>query len=169
MTPGVLGIDPSLTATGVADPDGNTYTIKTKAKDGDYRLIQIFQEISSEASFGVRYAVIEDLPTHAMSAGKTGMSQGVVRAALCDWNIPFVTVPPATLKKYATGKGNADKAAMALALKERTGLELADDNQVDAWWLRAIGLQLLRFPCVNLPQSQVDALGKLKVPAGWPT
>src|SRR3546814_4866506 len=33
--PGVLGIDPSLTATGLARPLGGTFTVKTKAADGD--------------------------------------------------------------------------------------------------------------------------------------
>ncbi|MEY3082847.1 MAG: hypothetical protein RJA94_2832, partial [Pseudomonadota bacterium] len=36
-----------------------------------------------------------------------------------------------TIKRFATGKGNADKQAMIAAVRER-GFESADDNEADA-------------------------------------
>jgi len=51
--------------------------------------------------------------------------------------VPYQGVPVGTIKKFATGKGNADKAAMIEAAK-RWGYQPADDNEADA-------LSLLRW------------------------
>ena len=40
-------------------------------------------------------------------------------------------VPVGTIKKYATGKGNANKAAMIAAM-QALGFQPADDNEADA-------------------------------------
>lgn len=45
--------------------------------------------------------------------------------------IPYQGVPVGTLKRYATGKGNAGKPAVIQAVRER-GFEPADDNEADA-------------------------------------
>lgn len=163
--PNVVGLDLSITATGCCHPDGELETWKYAAKHGDRRLRYIADEVSAFPLPLPDLFVIEDLPTHAHGAGITGMVHGAVRCELLRAGIPYALVTPATLKKYATGKGNADKTAMTLALYKRTGLELADDNQVDAWWLRAAGLQHLGHPIVDMPAAQVDALAKVD----WPT
>ncbi|WP_020580161.1 hypothetical protein [Actinopolymorpha alba] len=161
MTTRVLGIDPSLTATGLALPDGATCTIRGNADEGDQRLHKIAVRLR-DAAIGVDLAVIEDLPTHAQGAGKTGMAQGVIRLALIEAEVPYVTVTPATLKKYACGRGTGvDKADMRMALYKRAGLDIRDDNQVDAWWLRALGHDLAGHPLVQLPQTHRDALAKV--------
>ena len=159
MSARVVGLDLSITATGVCDGAG-ARTIKPASSDGDRRLVQIVAEIRPIA-YGADLVVIEDLPTHAHSAGITGMVHGAVRHMLLS-GPPYVTVPPATLKKYATGRGNAGKPEMAVALFKRAGIELADDNQVDAWWLRAAGHELLGEPLVPMPTAQVDALKAVK-------
>ena len=45
--------------------------------------------------------------------------------------IAYQGVPVGTIKRHATGKGNADKQAMITAMRER-GFEPADDNEADA-------------------------------------
>ena len=45
--------------------------------------------------------------------------------------IPYEGVPVGTIKRHATGKGNANKAAMIAAAKAR-GFSPADDNEADA-------------------------------------
>jgi Holliday junction resolvasome RuvABC endonuclease subunit len=45
--------------------------------------------------------------------------------------IPYAGVPVGTIKRHATGKGNADKAAMIAAVQAR-GFSPADDNEADA-------------------------------------
>jgi len=163
--PRVLGLDLSLTATGICMPDGSTLTLKTQSKDGDRRLVAIAHTIRHAATDGADLAVIEDLPTHAMSAGITGMVHGVARAALIEAGVPYALVSPATLKAYATGKGSGDKTPMAMAAYKRAGIEFPDDNQCDGWWLRIAGLDWLGHPLFDLPQAQRDRLAKAK----WPS
>lgn len=45
--------------------------------------------------------------------------------------VPYQGVPVGTIKKFATGKGNADKVAMIEATK-RWGHRPEDDNEADA-------------------------------------
>jgi Holliday junction resolvasome RuvABC endonuclease subunit len=156
-----MGIDPSLSATGVARYDGSFLTVKTTAKEGDgERLLTLYRHLRLVCA-GVDFAVIEDLPTHAMSAGLTGRAQGIVRLVLTQWDVPYVAVPPATLKKFATGKGNAKKDAMRQAWLDYSGEDNKDDNQVDAAFLRLIGLHL-KGETVNLPAEQLAAVDKYK-------
>ena len=56
-------------------------------------------------------------------------------ATLTSWcehhNIPYQGVPVGTIKKHATGKGNASKAEVVAAATRR-GHHVVDDNQADA-------------------------------------
>lgn len=162
MNPRIIGIDPSITATGIVDAAGNWSTVHATDR-GDGRLRWIYNAVR-DAAQEASLAVVEDLPVHAHSAGLLGMAQGVLRLALMRASVPYVLVPPATLKKYATGKGNADKPMMRAALRDRLGIDLRDDNQVDAFWLRAMGLDWMGDPMMQLPADQRAVLRKL----AWP-
>jgi hypothetical protein len=56
-------------------------------------------------------------------------------ATLTAWaelrGVPYEGVPVGTIKRHATGKGNADKDAMIAAARAR-GFSPADDNEADA-------------------------------------
>lgn len=156
----VIGIDPSLDGTGLAWDD-QLATVRGSGS-GDSRLLAIRRDVVRTARAALaQLAIVEDLPTHAKGAGLTGMAQGVVRLALLEQDVPYVLVPAATLKKYATGRGNATKPDMRVELLKRTGLDIRDDNQVDAWWLRALGMDLAGGALLTLPQSHRVALDKL--------
>lgn len=159
----VVGLDLSMTSTGIARPDGSTFTVGGPAIMGDRRLLAIVDAVT-ETSRDVDLVVLEDLPVNAKSAGITGMVQGAVRVTLLNAGVPYALVSPATVKKFATGRGNADKTAMTLAAFKRAGLEFQDSDRCDAWWLRAAGMQFLGSPVVDLPKQQVAAL----LSARWP-
>lgn len=59
--------------------------------------------------------------------------------------IPYQGVPVTTIKRHATGKGNAKKAAMIAAM-ERHGHAPADDNEADA-------LALLHWALAQGPEA----------------
>lgn len=161
----IMGIDLSITATGVCMPSGATVTVSGRAGLGDRRLPLVRDHIRESLRLQpADLVVIEDLPTHAKAAGITGMVHGAVRTLLMDLCVPYVLVTPATLKAYATGKGNCDKAAMILAAYKRGGREFSDDNQCDAFWLRAAGTDHYGEPLFPLPQAQRDRLAKV----AWP-
>lgn len=169
----VIGLDLSLTATGIAYADGTTATVKTRQKDGDRRLLHIADAIKWAIGEGqgpmgtdVRpsLAVIEDIPQNSFAAKPISMVHGVVRTVLLEAGVPYVLVTAATLKAYATGKGAGDKTPMAMAAYKRAGREFPDDNQCDAWWLRAAGLDWYGQAEFVLPAAQRERLAK----ATWP-
>lgn len=63
---------------------------------------------------------------------------GGFKAVLMGWcevkGIPYTGVPVGTIKKYATGKGNAKKDVM-IAMAKARGWDPDDDNEADALWL----------------------------------
>ncbi|MER7126674.1 hypothetical protein [Micrococcus luteus] len=163
--PRTVGLDLSISATGIAYWDGYTETIGAAKWGGDWRLVNIRKKVLHHVTTPrAALVVIEDLPTHAHGSGITGMVHGIVRELLLDHGIPYALVPPATLKKYATGRGNATKADMRMALYQRAGIDLRDDNQVDAWWLRAAGMDALGHPIVEVPKTHREALERV----AWP-
>jgi len=60
---------------------------------------------------------------------------GGLMATLTSWaelrRVPYQGVPVGTIKKHATGKGNANKAAMMEAARKQ-GFSPTDDNEADA-------------------------------------
>lgn len=162
------GLDLSLTCTGIAAPDGKTIAVRTRAKDGDRRLLAIDDEIAWLIATRPNIVAIEDLPTHAYSSGITGMVHGVARRALLRAGIPYVLIVPSVLKKYATGNGNASKTDMAIAALERAGIKFPKDpggDQCDAWWARAMVLDQYGSPVCKLPAAQRAMLKKVE----WPS
>lgn len=67
----------------------------------------------------------------------------------------FLIVPPTSLKRYVTKKGNASKVAMMEAAVGRAfpGIDFhGDDNQVDAYGLTAMICRALGYPVEPSPQ-----------------
>ncbi len=103
-------------------------------------------ELHASASIGVVY--FEEVRRHAGvdAAHAYGGFLGTLTAWCEGQSIPYAGVPVATIKKHATGKGNADKAAMVAAM-QALGFTPADDNEADA-------LALLRWA---LAQTRLES------------
>jgi Holliday junction resolvasome RuvABC endonuclease subunit len=140
-----MGIDPSLNATGLALVDGTTQTLKQKAADGDYRLVNIRCSVIGAIAPPLRpdLVAVEDLPKNAMGAGITGQVKGVILEVLQAYKVPYVKVSPATVKKFATNNGAAKKPLMRSAWFEYSGIDNPRDDEVDAAWLRTLGQYLV--------------------------
>lgn len=169
----VIGLDLSITSTGVCRTNGSTFRIKTRQKDGPRRMTQIRDVLAGEvAEQRPQLAVIEDLPmiTGRMSIAnlkRIASLHGVVQSVLVDADVPWAYVAPKTLKSFACDNGRAEKSDMAAAAYLAAGAEFDDDkggDQADAWWLRAAGLDWCGLPLFGLPQAQRDYLSK----AEWP-
>jgi hypothetical protein len=82
---------------------------------------------------GLDWVVFEEVRRHA--GVDAAHAYGGFMAHLTAWceqhNIPYQGVPVGTIKKHATGKGNAGKAEMIAAAKAR-GITPVDDNHADA-------------------------------------
>jgi Holliday junction resolvasome RuvABC endonuclease subunit len=162
MKTNILGLDLSIRSTGIAYPDGVLDTIKPTL-EGDRRLIELSMAVRSAVLHThPNLAMVEDLPNHSKGAVRVlGMVHGVVRYTLMIEGCSYMLVPVATLKTYATGKGTATKADMRLELFRRTGVDVDDEDECDAAWLRLLGLDFSGEPELALPQTHRRALAKL--------
>lgn len=140
-----LGIDQSLNGTGlcsISDAGAviGASTITQGARDGDRRLVEIRARI--DEMLPVAGAAMEgysfDSPHRAFDLGEVA---GVVKCLLVERGVPFVVVPPSTLKKFATGVSSASKDEM-LAAARGLGVVLEDDNQADALFLARVARAL---------------------------
>lgn len=164
-TPRVVGLDLSLTRTGIALPDGAAVVLRPKTR-GTARMVEVRDGVLNAwhgftdtldadivaiegFAFGARGRAVFDI-------GGVGW---VIRVALHEAGVPYVEIPPSVLKRYATGRGNADKQAMQMAACKRLDYddEKPDDNIVDALWLRALALDAYGHPVVDMPKAQRDA------------
>jgi hypothetical protein len=159
----VAGLDLSITATGVChtvpvDPDHGSCWHLIKPKSIKDRRLPAIKAQVKEYITGSEFVLIELLPPNMKGAGITGMVQGVVRDMLLEQCIPYGDIGPSSLKKYATGKGNASKTEMSLAAMKRAGVELAEDNVCDAWWLWVMANDYRGHPVFPLPKIQRDQI-----------
>lgn len=76
-------------------------------------------------------------------------------------------VPPPSLKKFVTAKGNAAKNQMLLGVYKQWNVEFSDDNQADAYALEKFGeayltitdrTKSLDFHGKNYPKYQIEAI-----------
>lgn len=160
--PRVVGLDLSLRATGISTAEV-TVVYEPKGLAGVERLAAIRDVVLAlDADLFVIESYSFGSGNQAHQLGELG---GVVRLTLWEAAVPYVDVPPARLKKAATGRGNATKSDMRAELIKRAGIDIRDDNRVDAFWLRFMGLHHFGAAPFPVPQLQADEIGKV----AWPT
>ncbi len=146
-TPTVIGLDLSSTRTGICLPDGTTEHIDAKGTLYE-RARQMVDGLRPWMFPPVDLVVVEAIGTRHV---QTAIALAYVHAyvdRMLEWQ-RVVKVSPALLKKYATGKGNADKHAMTMAaIRNGWTSDDSTDDEADAWWLWALGMHLLRHPVV---------------------
>lgn len=157
----VLGIDPGLAHTGAARLHRDT-TITTTLKTTppapttdpvivDARITAITRWVLTQATTDTVLVVIEG-PAHNAHHGQPHERAGLwwrIINALSRRHLPIAVLPPAILKGYITGKGNADKelvrSAVAAAWPDR-GLTRATTHEADAVALATAGADWLGRP-----------------------
>ena len=85
--------------------------------------------------YGIRRIVAEDVSVnrHFYDMRRLAELRGILLEVCDEMDLPEPEfVNPATLKKFATGDGRADKAAMIGACREKYRYEPVDDNAADA-------------------------------------
>ena len=89
---------------------------------------------------------------------------GVIRLAFYDAGIPYVEVPPSSLKRFATGKGNADKDSVLAAAIRRLDYDGHYHDEADALFLLEMARTHYDLPCTPMPKAHIDALDGVR----WP-
>lgn len=174
----VVGLDLSLTSSGVAlILDGQIITIgRIESKpvadatlaDRRDRLRNVYRQVES---FAV-YADLAVVESPSFGQGRQGGSHDraglwwLVVDVLLAARIPVSEVSPAARAKYATGKGNAGKAAVVSAVTRRYDREFGTDDEADALVLAAMGARHLGCPIeASLPATHLDAMRNVRWPA----
>jgi Holliday junction resolvasome RuvABC endonuclease subunit len=146
-----IGIDQSLTgfalsAVSIAEPKKHITWVYKSPYFGIERLVDIRQWLIDTLDYvsenhGITDIAMEGSVLASHSALVLGELAAVVKMAIYDYfgedeNCRYpLKVPPMTLKKYASGKGNAKKQEMLMQIYKRWGIEFNDDNAADAYAL----------------------------------
>jgi crossover junction endodeoxyribonuclease RuvC len=164
----VIGLDLSLTSTGVAGSAGWADRIRTAPTLDLYIRLRVVRQRVMDYVRDADLVVVEGL---AISR-QTG--QHLTRAGL--WHlvmervdahgIPWAEVSPTGLKRYATGKGNSPKDEVLAAVVRRfPAVEVRGNDEADALVLAAMGADHLGVPMVDMPEAHRAALTKVAWPA----
>lgn len=175
----IIGLDLSLTGAArcVIDTDDmldvrlETFTSKTAGLDVHLRrerLSKLTGDLTGDLTYirGGVHALIEQ-PAYSRQVGHQHDRSGLwwlVVDTLREYGIPVTEVGPTELKKYATGKGTADKALVCMAAARRfPHLEFANDNEADSLWLAAMGMRHHGRPIEDsLPKVNTDVLAGVR-------
>lgn len=178
----LLALDLSLVSTGFARNWADTEvcsaglagTITTTGLTGEKRLQEILRNVfllcggSHESPVRPALVGIEGYAYAARNqAHQIGELGGVIRLMLYQHSIPFVVIPPTTVKQFATGKGNAGKDAVLAEAIRRLDYPGSSHDEADARWILEI-LKRRYVPndgLVALPAKHLKAIEGIQ----WPT
>lgn len=136
--PKVIGIDPGM-STGWAYTMDNGIMIAgtwTLREPDNHPLVVLFRRICNLIDDVNPELVCYEEPVARGNAAKVlNRQMGVIILACEVCAVAHYPVNPGTLKKHATGKGNATKEEMAEALWGKRRDYFDDHNAVDAHWL----------------------------------
>ena len=132
--------------------DSGTWDLKAKRHEGGgMRYVRFAMKLrallatwnyQNSAVGGSVHVAYEEVRRHrgVTAAHIYGALMGTLQSVLDDRDmpVPYVSIPVGTIKKHATGKGNAGKELMissALARWQEEVWQLGDDNEADALWV----------------------------------
>jgi Holliday junction resolvasome RuvABC endonuclease subunit len=185
--PRVLGIDSSLTATGLCRADVHTanrpnpgtpwladVAVCTVSAPGPKkadtskramarRVTALLDQIEG-ALEGVDLVALEELAYGAKGSAAWVLPWiwgEIIR--LCEkHDVDLVIVNVTCVKKYATGKGNADKDTVLLAASRRyPDVGITNNNEADATVICAIGCRYLGCPIDSVPKVNLEFMSKV--------
>ncbi len=183
LTPWVVGLDLSLTATGVARVGQGALmlgrleavTLKTAGRRGDTwvqraeRLRGVRERI--DAFVGVPQLLVVEGPSYggSMSSSasmhdRSGLWWQVI-GPLLELGVPVAVASPKSRAKYACGSGNGDKKAVLASMRARfPDVVIGNDNEADALALACMGARWLGEPLDLAEGYFAAALGGVE----WP-
>lgn len=167
----VLGLDISSTSTGVCLPDGSTTRLTLKHDDYFQRgrhMKRMLQEIVVDAidvDRPITHAMLEAVGTSMIQSARTlSEVHGMFKDLLLTYDVVLLPqVAPSSLKKYATGSGasTVSKSEMTMAAARNGYTGSGQEDEVDAWWLHALGMHLLGSPVVEVTAYRSEVIANL--------
>lgn len=157
----VIGVDLSLTGTAICVLDYKSaniisvQTIDTKKHTGIERIALIKKSlldcVVKHSSAPVKRAIfVEGYSFGSKGRGVYNLGElgGCCRLLFAGYCGGYWDVPPTSLKKFITGKGNVNKNVMLEKIYRKYGIGseiLRDDNQVDSYGLARMGREFIRW------------------------
>lgn len=140
----ILAIDPGTKCGWAIKVDGHVVSgvwdlSPRRHEGGGMRYLRVLRHLEEicETSAKPGMVVYEEVRRHAGTdaAHVYGGIIATIQAYCENRKIPYTGIPVGTIKKTATGKGNANKEAMLeAAARQWPGYQCADDNEADARW-----------------------------------
>lgn len=149
----VIGIDPGMSTGWAYTGDGITIagTWDLREDEDDHYLVALFRNLCELIDDVCPEVLCYEEPVARGNAAKVlNRQMGVIILACEVCAVAHYPVNPGTLKKHATGMGNATKEDMAEALWGKRPDRQYDHNAVDAHWLADYALNVV------LPQMEYD-------------
>lgn len=173
--PRVLGLDLSLTGTGICRLGGDGVellrTVRCAKLTRHERLAWILGAIQTAQRDQHLDLVVVEGPSYGSQGGQQGHHERaglwwLVTQGLHARGRSYAVVAPKARAKYATGNGNDGKKAVLDAVRERYGhlTPVHNDNEADALVLAHMGIDKLGGRLVDVPQLNRAALDR----ADWP-
>lgn len=165
----IVALDLSLTATGYACSDGRRGVLSPpKGVDRGMLRLSWIRNSVAEIVRGAEFVVVEGYAFGAKGSALFNIAEmgGVVRFTLWELGHQVVEVPPASLKLFATGRGNAKKDEVLAAAIRKLGFDGFDHNVADAMWLLEMAKTQFNGDASN--DGQRRALEKIRWPSLTP-
>lgn len=173
----IVGIDPSLSATGVAvveDGDVSRIRVVGLKRSSDSiagrleRINRISERVLCEAAPPWPDLAVIEAPAYGSRTGSQHDRSGLwfaIVGVFVEFGVPVVEVPPACRAKYATGRGNAPKDEVLASVVRRLAHTVANNNEADALILAAMGSRWLDEPIDDpMPERHLHAMTRVR----WP-
>ncbi|AKA61726.1 RuvC-like resolvase [Streptomyces phage YDN12] len=178
----VVGLDLSLTSTGMSDGRQNWVTHTEPYQQMEGRLDRLVGRARLFVSGTTEWPQEADLVVIEAGAFSRNMQKGheelaalryMVRHSMWQLGVPFTLVSPSALKLYTAGHGKATKAQMVRAVAARHGVDLSSVmvkdgryDMADAFALAAMGYAWANRPLVTVGPPPPRA-SLMSVP--WPS
>lgn len=149
----IMGLDPSSnTGYAILDEDGNLVkagVIHYKPEADRFARYEKYERKIKGyiADYDVDLVIVEGFSFAGKFNNSFQYELGTVyRMMLYKHDIAFVEVPPTTLKKFITGKGNSKKDMILLGVYKNWDFDPTDDNEADAYGLAQFGRGIIGEP-----------------------
>lgn len=168
-----IGIDPSLTGTGVVVLKGGKliekHLIKSKRVDETHASEVVRLNYIKDAVMGIvtmhdpDVVCMEGLAFMAKNTTALVQLAGLnymIRSAMTthDHNVEWAIIAPSSLKKFITGKGTGQKDLVMLEIYKRYGVTMDDNNVADAYALAQVGTAVVGAHRKTLTKAQQEVV-----------
>lgn len=161
----ILGVDLSINSTGICYRNKRgcysfyetSFSSTTITADKWLATVKVVLDYAKDTDV----ILIEDYAHGSIGSSKSMLYElgGIIRYELVKADKKYLLVPPTSLKKFVTGKGNAPKSLILKEVYKRWNVDVDSDNIADAFGLVKLGEGCLGI--IDLTKAQQDVILKL--------